>query len=168
MSWGEHVRGLIRYNEWANEKLLAAVREASPAELETEIGPGAGTISSWLNHLVNVQRGWFAIILGNQDHPLAGPGEAGPLVDVDKAFAMSAAEMRAYGDAATDAKVGETISRYDEQCGETESWPAWQLITQLLNHSTHHRSEIGRALGNLGHSPGDLDFIEYLDEAGGK
>ncbi len=52
----DHAKGLTGYNEWANAKLLKAVAEASPADLQTEIGPGAGTIAQGLRHLASAQR----------------------------------------------------------------------------------------------------------------
>jgi uncharacterized damage-inducible protein DinB len=32
----------------------------------------------------------------------------------------------------------------------------------VVNHATHHRSEIGRALAAAGQDPGDMDLTVYL------
>jgi uncharacterized damage-inducible protein DinB len=154
MGWADNARGLIGYNEWANAKLLKAVAEASPADLQTEIGPEAGTIAQGLRHMTNVQRLWFSVIAGTEFRRV--PADEDPLDGLEEVFALSTAEMKAFADSVTDEQMGAAVSPV---------WKRWQILTHLVNHSTHHRSELGRALGNLGHSPGDLDFIFYLGEA---
>jgi uncharacterized damage-inducible protein DinB len=39
-------------------------------------------------------------------------------------------------------------------------------ITQILNHSTQHRSEAAEMLTMIGRSPGDMDLSVYLQETG--
>jgi uncharacterized damage-inducible protein DinB len=33
-----------------------------------------------------------------------------------------------------------------------------------VNHATYHRGEVAATLTQLGHSPGDLDLLIYIDE----
>jgi len=40
--------------------------------------------------------------------------------------------------------------------------PLWQLMVHQVNHATQHRSEIAAMLTHFGHSPGELDFLRYL------
>jgi uncharacterized damage-inducible protein DinB len=40
--------------------------------------------------------------------------------------------------------------------------PLWQILIHIINHGTHHRSEVGRRMAILGKSPGDMDFIKFV------
>jgi uncharacterized damage-inducible protein DinB len=39
------------------------------------------------------------------------------------------------------------------------------LLTHILYHSASHRSELAAYLTQCGHSPGDLEFLNYLEKA---
>jgi uncharacterized damage-inducible protein DinB len=38
----------------------------------------------------------------------------------------------------------------------------WQTIIHVVNDLTHHRSEAAAMLTGYGHSPGELDFDQYI------
>jgi uncharacterized damage-inducible protein DinB len=42
----------------------------------------------------------------------------------------------------------------------------WQILVHILYHSAQHRSEMAEMLTRYGQSPGDLDFVFYLNSAG--
>src|SRR5438132_12275313 len=42
--------------------------------------------------------------------------------------------------------------------------PLWQTMVHVVNHGTQHRSEAAALLTEAGRSPGDLDFIEFVEE----
>ena len=50
---------------------------------------------------------------------------------------------------------------------ETWTYPLWQQMIHLVNHTTQHRSEVAAVLTRLGRSPGWLDFLLYVDEQQG-
>ena len=52
----------------------------------------------------------------------------------------------------------------------TEGFPhervLWETMAHLVNHGTQHKTEAAAILTSLGHSPGDIDLIMYLNEGG--
>ena len=52
----------------------------------------------------------------------------------------------------------------------TEGFPheraLWESMAHLVNHGTQHKTEAAAILTGMGHSPGDIDLIVYLNEGG--
>ena len=50
---------------------------------------------------------------------------------------------------------------------EEEGISLWQALAHVVNHGTQHRSEVAALLTAAGHSPGDLDMVDYIDAVNG-
>ena len=46
---------------------------------------------------------------------------------------------------------------------DEEGIALWQALAHVVNHGTQHRSEVAVLLTAAGHSPGDLDMVDYID-----
>ena len=42
----------------------------------------------------------------------------------------------------------------------------WHYLVHVVNHGTQHRSEAAALLTEYGQSPGDLDFLIFLEATG--
>ncbi len=152
----DEIRYLFAYDRWATQRVLAVLdgieREAwsGPARDEER---GIGAI---LVHQLGAAQRWRTGFqtqgAGEGPHP-----EAEPLPTID--------ELRA---------------RWDEEWATVDAWlptmtddfpaivfdgvPVWVMLLHVINHGTQHRSEAAALLTALGHSPGELDLINYADE----
>jgi uncharacterized damage-inducible protein DinB len=54
--------------------------------------------------------------------------------------------------------------RYTTDSGQKRERVLWHCLLHMVNHGTQHRSEAAAILTGYGHSPGDLDFLDFTSE----
>jgi uncharacterized damage-inducible protein DinB len=155
MADSSQLRRLIAYNQWADERVLAAVEALPPDELVRPREAYFNTLAANLRHIVGAQRIWLARWLGEApryDEPITAPWR--------QVFGDTHAALRAYVGGLSDADA-ERVVRYTDLRGNAREIALAQAITHLVNHGTAHRAETGLLLERLGHSPGDLDYSYF-------
>ena len=155
MADSKQLRRLIDYNQWADEKILAAIDGLSAEELTRPREAYCGTIAQNLRHTVAAQRNWLARWKGQTPKPAGELSQ--PWREV---YAESHAALRAFVGGLSDHSAGE-ILRFTDGQGVAREMPLDQTIVHVVNHGTAHRAETGLLLERLGRSPGDLDYVLY-------
>ncbi|MBM3942378.1 MAG: DUF664 domain-containing protein [SAR202 cluster bacterium] len=163
MSWAEHAKSLIAYNQWANAKVLAAAAQLSEEELGRQLMGSHHSVRSTLLHTVRVQFWWLSVLNGKPERT-ADPDDNMPFPELRNWFDQSHAAMQAYAKGVTERQLDSQVSAFNPREKREYHWPSWQLVSHLTNHSAHHRAEAGLMLESLGHSPGDMDFVFFLRE----
>lgn len=151
---------MIAYNQWADEKLLAAVDGLSAEELERPHEAYFGSLANNLWHMLIVQKLWLARWTGEPLPPVERP----TIPSWRAAYAASHAALRDYVARLTAADLGRLV-KYTPRSGVPCEQPLGELILHLANHGTAHRAETGLLLERLGRSPGDLDYTVFMNEA---
>jgi uncharacterized damage-inducible protein DinB len=155
------LRRLLDYNQWADEKILAAIEGMTQTELERPVEAYVGSLAGNLRHVLLAQRIWLARWRGEPtvrlDEPVTEPWRA--------AYAASHAALSAYAAGWSDADVARVVHWTDFK-GNARALPLASLVTHLVNHGTAHRAETGLLLERVGRSPGDLDFLYFCLERG--
>ncbi len=155
----ELLRRMIAYNQWADEKLLAAAEGLSTEELERSREAYFGSVANNLWHMLIVQRLWLARWKGDSLPPVERPS----IPSWRAAYAESHTALREYVASLT-AADRTRIVKYTPRSGVPREQPLDQLILHLANHGTAHRAETGLLLERLGRSPGDLDYTVFMNE----
>jgi uncharacterized damage-inducible protein DinB len=158
----------VEYNNWANGKILEAAaripadqlfatREALgiPAQLSN---PSA---FDTLRHVLDVEWSWRLACQEVSATQLLWEVETEPLDDLPAVTAYWHAEeerLLAYLRSLSAADLAREV---------TPSWGSrscqiGQIIMHIVHHDAFHRSELGWYFTALGHSPGDLGYLEYL------
>jgi uncharacterized damage-inducible protein DinB len=165
MTWVKHSQSLIAYNQWANAKVLGAAAALADAELGRSVSGSHHSVRTTLLHIVRVQEWWLSVLNGKPDRS-ADPDPTMSLAEIRQWFDRSHTALQTYAAGITARQLDSEVSAFNPWEKREYTWPSWQLLAHLMNHSSHHRAEAGIMLESLGHSPGDLDFVFFLREQG--
>jgi uncharacterized damage-inducible protein DinB len=153
----DDIRFLFGYDRWATRRLLAAL-EGVPARTWGQEGAvGERALGAILVHQLGAAQRWRHAIQQDDERPRP---EDEPLLSVE--------ELRARWDAewvAVDAWLPSLDDGFLAYVHEGEA--IWQMLAHVVNHGTQHRSEAAALMTDAGHSPGDLDMMDYVDELAG-
>ena len=147
----EHLRQLFAYNDWANRRIVMALKE-NASEKARKI----------LTHLLTTEREYFARLYGKDSTgfdfwPDLTTEECG---DLARATAESYEKLlRRFDDEGLDIRA-----KYKTSEGATCENTYRELLTHVLFHSSIHRGNIILKLREEGFTPPKIDYIIYLRE----
>ncbi len=147
----EHLRELFRYNDWANRRLVVALKD-EPSEKGRSV----------LAHLLTTELEYY--------HRLFGKDSTGfnfwPDVSVEECghLARESAEafdklLRRFEEDGLD-----LLTTYKTSEGQEKQNTFRELLTHVLIHSCIHRGNIMLKLREDGFEPPQIDYIIYLRE----
>ena len=150
----------VQYHIWANNRLLDVAEKIPTEQLMVESGLSFGSAFKTLRHMLDVEWSWR----------LAAQGQAATTVLWELEPLEDLAAVRAYWRAEGERLLNFVRGLSDEDF-EHEVTPSWMqksyavkhILIHIVNHATNHRTEIGWYFTRIGHSLGDIEFVEYLD-----
>jgi uncharacterized damage-inducible protein DinB len=168
----ELIRDAWEYHHWANRRLFDVTASLGEEVAGRSLGShwSVPTLREMMAHLYGADRMWLRRWQG------APAGDAGPSYGLD---IPSLAELRQQWDALVSeqrryiANLAESdLGRVFEVKGPDgviAPRPFGMMLLHVINHATHHRSEIASMLTVLGSSPPDTGINTYYREraAGG-
>src|SRR6266511_125660 len=148
------VRGLYRFNTWANEHIRDALNAADEDSLRRSLDNlWFGSLFSVVAHLCAGEAIWLARL--RDGLPTAEDfSSAAELVatwrDLDQRWEAYAATLDA-------ARLAEPVT-WTSQLGDSFTHTRWQLVMHVPLHSSEHRAQAALALTALGVPHGPQDF----------
>lgn len=174
----DDIRLLYEYNYWANRRILTACANVSQEQYiaPTSIGVGYGSLRATLVHALDSERAWrvsfqkYYVPAGS----LQGDAPLWDIADLTEAdlptlnalqerWQAEERAMRDYLGSLSDADLNGLV-RYRIPEGMVRERVLWHCLVHVVNHGTQHRSEAAALLTSYGHSPGDLDITQFLNE----
>jgi uncharacterized damage-inducible protein DinB len=153
----DDIRDLFAFDRWATKRILAVldwIDETTWSATQVVDERGLGGIL--VHHLGATQRWRHGLLedgLGARPEEEPLPTPAGLISAWDAEWPAIDGWLAGIDDAWL-ARVDEGV-RY------------WQMLAHVVNHGTQHRSEAAAILTQAGHSPGDLDMIDFAEEGNG-
>ncbi len=161
----EYIQTIYSYSAWANQRVLDRAKELSAEQLKSESAENVGSIHNTLVHIMGAQEIWLARFNGVSPRQLLNAADFSTLGEVRQYWNEVEAHTHAYVDAIDEADLDRVIE-YTNTKGKNFKYPLWQMLLHQANHAAQHRSEVALMLTQLGQSPGDLDFLRYIDAKG--
>jgi len=157
------VRTLYRFSAWATVRILDHAARLHADELAKPSGASFGTVRETLVHIMAAQLIWLSRWQGTSPTSLLDAREFPDVASIRTRWSRLEADTQRFVAGVTDAELAKVVE-YRNTRGERWAYPLWQQLVHQVNHATQHRGEVAAALTELGHSPGDLDFLIFIDE----
>jgi uncharacterized damage-inducible protein DinB len=151
---GETIRTLYRYNTWANARILDTAERLGGARF--------GSVRDTLVHTMSAHWLWLERWNGRSPRTVIEASAFPDVAAIRARWASIERDTQAFVAGLTEAHLA-VVVEYHNTRGERWAYPLWQQMIHQVNHATQHRSEAAMILTQLGHSPGDLDFLVYVD-----
>ncbi|MFL5756360.1 MAG: DinB family protein [Chloroflexota bacterium] len=147
---------LFGYDRWATGRVLAATIGVDDAVWGATGTVGDRGLGSILVHMLGSHQRWRHELSGLEGEPRPERDRLPTIAAVAEAWI---AEWSAFDD---------WLATVDDEAVTQahDGIPVWRLLAHLGNHGTQHRSEAAVLLTAAGHSPGDLDMVDYAEEIG--
>jgi uncharacterized damage-inducible protein DinB len=156
---------LVDYNDWANQKVLAACHRVPFEALTAERQCSFGSLMGTLVHIYAAERAWRQRLKdGISPKKLAGQQNFASLDALETAWREENALVRDFIVQLSDDDLDRWVT-YTTTTGWPQGSTLWKAMMHVVMHSMQFRAEAGLMLGELNHSPGDLDLILYLRES---
>jgi uncharacterized damage-inducible protein DinB len=157
------IRSLYGYDRWVDERLLVLAESLPPEGTRDRFGASYDSIHGTFAHILGAEIIWLSRWRGVSPPTLPGADDFSDLGAIRARWAAQHHEMDAFLADLTPAKLAETIG-YTNTRGERWAYPLWQMMMHLVNHGTHHRSEVADMLTRAGLEPPPTDLLVYYDE----
>ena len=154
---------LYRYNAWSNAKILDAASNITQDQFLAPVAFPHGSLRGTLLHALFAEWVWRKRWEGSPKNPVWKPEEFPTFESLRMRWAEEESKLMNFVVNLTEERLYSKI-KYVSTEGYPHERVLWECMAHLINHGTQHKTEAAAILTSMGHSPGDIDFIVYLNE----
>jgi len=159
------VTELYRYNDWANQKTLGAVSQLNEQKLTRALGNSFSSVRDTLVHILGAEWIWLERWNRRSPRALLSVAELPTLAAITARWKQVEEARNKFLHDLRPSDLDMPVSYLNQQ-GETWTYPLWQQMVHVVNHSSYHRGQITTLLRQLGAKPVSTDLLVYYDEKG--
>ncbi len=152
------LRELYDHHAWSMGALQGLAREVPPEQAQAMPWKGMASLQDTLMHIVSSERYWLANWRGSERPSFAWPEDVS---EVAERWMALQAETRVFLANVTEADLGRMLTLRQPIGGGRETLAAG--VMHVLLHAAQHRAEAAVLLSHYGRSPGELDYIDFLE-----
>lgn len=154
------IRELYDYHRWANRRLFDVGAELGDA-VTRDMGKhwSVPTVKGMFAHLCAADAIWLSRWQGTTPGPLPADADFPTMADLRARWDRVEVEQRAFIDGLDEAALVRPVT-YRNASGELTS-PLGPLLPHVVNHATHHRSELATMITLISASPPDTGIATY-------
>lgn len=159
----QDIRMLYEYNRWANARILGAAAQVSDAQF---LAPGEfphGGLRGTLVHTLFAEWIWRLRWQGSPPSFRLKPDDFPTFASLETRWRQEETLLMEFVAGLTEKDL-EAEFDYTSTEGGRHRRVLWEAMAHMVNHGTQHRAEAAAILTAMGHSPGDIDLIVYLNE----
>ncbi len=159
----EGLQALYTYNHYANSLVLDVADKLTEEELARPVSPSHDSAHGLLTHMLGVET--FFLATCREVAPDFESVDWSTPAKIRAAWEQLAEEQQAFLATVSAADLARVLTLPFRQSGL--HLPMWQLLTQAMLHSVHHRGELSIVLTRLGYPLPTLDAIlHWVKESG--
>jgi len=149
----------LEYNYQADAHLLQHIQRLTPEQLQAAAKISHGTAFDLVRHILDSEwsRRLFASGGAGQQY-LWEVEDISDLVALQRFWSAERQRMLDYVRSLSEADLEQAVDYGTAQGGEPQYANVWQILLHVVNHSTHHRTELSRYLNDCGHPIDEQDL----------
>lgn len=154
---------LYAYNRWANQRTLNASAQLKGESFVRPMGSSFSSVRDTLTHILAAEWIWIERWHGRFPTSMLDPRDFPDLTTIRHRWEAVEGDYRHFIQALTLERLQQELV-YINRSGERYSYPLWQQMTHVVNHSSYHRGQITTLLRQLAAQAVSTDFLTYYDE----
>ena len=154
---------MYQYNAWSNAKILDAASHVTQEQFLAPTFLPHGSLRGTLVHTLFAEWVWRKRWEGTPQNPTLQQEEFPTFESLQVRWTDEKTRLMKFVADLTDERLYGKIN-YVSTEGDPHERLLWETMMHLVNHGTQHKTEAAAILTGMGHSPGDIDLIVYLNE----